>query len=339
MKNRIILTVILLIVLLVFSACGNNASNKEVNNGGNGNKSGETVTFKLADIQPEGYPTVLGAQEFARLVEEKTEGRYKIDVFPGGQLGDEKSIIEEIQLGSMDFARVNGVPLTEFNDKIGALNLPFLFEDANEKWDVWLGDVGEEILSSFEDSNMVGLAFYDNGDRFFYSDTKPIKNLEDIKGQKLRVMESEMAIDTVEALGGSATPMSYDEVYSAIQTGVIDGGENSLPSVYTAKHYEVAEYLTIPGYQSVPEVLIGSQKVWNNLSDEDKKIFKEAAIESIDVQREAWDALVDESLEEIEKNGNEIIEINDLDAWKDAVQPVYEKYEVEYKDILDKIRH
>src|SRR5699024_4412901 len=208
MKNRMVLKVIMLIGLLVLSACGNKASTKEANNGGNDNRSNETVIFKLADIQPEGYPTVLGAQEFARLVEEKTDGRYKIDVYPGGQLGDEKSIIEELQLGSMDFARVNGVPLTEFNDKIGVLSLPYLFESQEEKWDVWTGEVGEEILESFLDNGMIGLAFYDNGERFFYSNKKAIKGLDEIKGQKIRVQESELAIDIVEALGASATPMA-----------------------------------------------------------------------------------------------------------------------------------
>src|SRR5690625_869222 len=131
--------------------------------------------------------------------------------------------------------------------------------------------------------------------------------------------------------------MSYPEVYSAIQTGVIDGGENSLPSINTAGHYEVAQYLTLTGYVSVPEVLIGSKKLWDSLSDEDQKIFKEAAMESIDIQRETWDELVVESQEIIEDHGTEIYEIEDLDRWKEAVQPVYDKYNEQFKEMLDKI--
>lgn len=297
----------------------------------------DAITLRLADIQPDGFPTVVGAEEFARLVEEKTDGRYNIEVYPGGQLGDEKSIIEEIQLGSIELARVNGVPLTEFNDNIGVLNLPYLFESQEEKWEIWTGDVGEEILESFLDNNMIGLAFYDNGERFFYSGKQPINGLEDMEGQKIRVQESELAIDIVEALGASANPMAYDEVYSAIQTGVIDGAENNFPSFFTSGHYEVAEYATIPGYQSVPEVLIGSKQLWDSLSDEDKTAFKEAAMESIDIQREAWDKLVIEAQEEIEEYGNEIIELDDIGPWREAVQSVYEKHGDQYKDLLDKI--
>lgn len=297
----------------------------------------DAITLRLADIQPDGFPTVVGAEEFARLVEEKTDGRYSIEVYAGGQLGDEKSIIEEIQLGSIELARVNGVPLTEFNDNIGVLNLPYLFESQEKKWEVWTGDVGEEILESFLDNNMIGLAFYDNGERFFYSGKQPINGLEDMEGQKIRVQESELAIDIVEALGASANPMAYDEVYSAIQTGVIDGAENNFPSFFTSGHYEVAEYATIPGYQSVPEVLIGSKQLWDSLSDEDKTAFKEAAMESIDIQREAWDKLVIEAQEEIEEHGNEIIELDDIGPWREAVQSVYEKHGDQYKDLLDKI--
>lgn len=334
-KKLVGLLSVLFLFVVVLAACGDSDdSGDSTSEDGN---SGETTTLKLADIQPEGFPTVVGAEEFARLVEEKTEGRYKIDVYPGGQLGDEKSIIEELQLGSMDLARVNGVPLTEFNDKIGVFNLPFLFENQEEKWDVWTGDVGEEVLESFLDNNMIGLAFYDNGERFFYTNNDPIESLDDIQGQRIRVQESELAIDIVEALGGSATPMSYGEVYSAIQTGVIDGAENNFPSFFTSGHYEVAQNVTLPGYQSVPEVLVGSQKLWEGLSEEDKKLFKEAAMESIEVQRESWDELVIESQEAIEENGNKIFEINDIEPWRDAVQSVYEKHGEQYQELLDKI--
>lgn len=334
----------LLVVLL--AACGDSeeSSTESAEDDANSEEEGteeessaETTTLKLADIQPEGFPTVVGAEEFAKLVEEKTDGRYEVDVYPGGQLGDEKSIIEELQLGSMDLARVNGVPLTEFNDNIGVLNLPYLFETQEEKWDVWTGDVGEEILESFLDNNMIGLAFYDNGERFFYSNKEPIESLDDIDGQKIRVQESELAIDIVEALGGSATPMAYDEVYSAIQTGVIDGAENNFPSFFTSGHYEVAEYTTLPGYQSVPEVLVGSEKLWESLSEEDQQLFKEAAMESIDVQRESWDELVVEAQEEVEAEGNEIIEIDDIEPWRDAVESVYDKHGDQYQELLDKI--
>lgn len=329
----------LLALVLLLAACGGDDS-AGTDSGSDGEaESGDTVTLQLAENQPEDYPTTIGDEEFARLVEEKTDGRYKIEVYSGGQLGDEKSVIEQIQLGSIDLARVNGNPLTEFNDHIGALSLPFLFETEEEKWDVWNGEVGQGILDTFEEeSSMVGLAYYDNGERFFYAAGGPVATLDDMEGLKIRVQESEMAIDIVEALGASATPMSYDQVYSSIQTGVLDGAENNMPSYFTSGHFEVAEYASIPGYQSIPEVLVGSQELWNSLSDEDKEIFKEAAMESVEVQREAWDELVDESLEEVEANGNEIVEVDDIDAWREAVEPVYEKHGEQYQEWLDQIQ-
>lgn len=338
--RRYILFLLMVSIPFVMVACSeeSNNNNEQENNFSDNTSSGETTILRLADNMPDDYPTVLGAKQFAKLVEEKTNGRYEIEVYSGGQLGDEKSVIEQLQLGSIDLARVNGVPLTEFNDNIGVLNLPYLFETQEEKWEVWNGEVGEEILDSFLDNNLIGLAFYDNGERFFYNSQRPVESLEDMEGLKIRVQESDLAIAIVEALGASATPMSYDEVYSAIQTGVIDGGENNFPSYLTSAHYEVAEYATLPGYQSVPEVLIGSKQLWDDLSDEDKEIFKEAAKESIDTQREAWDELVEEAREEIEAAGNEIIEIDDISEWREAVQPVYDEFADQYQEWLDKIQ-
>src|SRR5699024_8541171 len=275
MKKKALTFGSMLLALVFFlAACGggnDSGATKTASEGDDSASSDETITLQLAENQPDDFPTTIGDKEFARLVEEKTDGRYKIEVYSGGQLGDEKSVIEQIQLGSIDLARVNGTPLTEFNDHIGVLMLPFLFESQEEKWEVWEGDVGQGILDTFEEeSNMVGLAYYDNGERFFYNSQGPIETLDDMNGLKIRVQESELAIDIVEALGASATPMSYDQVYSSIQTGVIDGGENNFPSFFTSGHYEVAEYASLPGYQSIPEVLIGSKELWDSLSEEDQ---------------------------------------------------------------------
>ncbi|MBS4210613.1 TRAP transporter substrate-binding protein [Bacillus sp. FJAT-50079] len=302
-----------------------------------GRTSDGVTTLRLAENQPADFPTAIGVKEFARLIEEKTDGRYKVDVYTGGQLGDEKSVIEHLQLGSIDLARVNGTPLTEFSDVIGVLSLPFLFESAEQKWDVWNGPIGQEILDTFEGARFVGLAFYDNGERSFYNSKRPIRTPADMKGLKIRVQPSELAISIVQSLGASATPMDYGEVYSSIQTGVIDGGENNLPSYYSSNHYGVAKQFTLGGYQSVPEVVLASEKLWNSLSEQDKIAFKEAAQESVAVQRAAWDEMVEESLKEVAENGNELVELEDMDAWRKAVEPVYEKYSGQYQEWIDRI--
>lgn len=337
-KKLLSLFSIMFFVVLVLAACGGGSDkgDSDDSSGGSGD-SEEPITLKLAENQPEDYPTTIGAKEFAKLVEEKTDGRYKIEVYAGGQLGEEKSVIEQVQLGSIDLTRVNAVPLAEFSDEIGVLSMPYLFESTEQKWEKLNGEVGQELLSTFEGSNLVGLAFYDSGERSFYNSVRPIKTVEDMKGLKLRVQNSEIAIDIVETLGASATPMEYGEVYSAIQTGVIDGGENNFPSYYTANHYEVAKYFTDYGYQGVPEVLIASQKLWDSLSEEDKQAFSEAAMESVPVQREAWAELVEGSKKAVKENGNEIIEVEDPSAWREAVQPVYDKYGEQYGEWIDKL--
>ncbi|MGJ9383559.1 TRAP transporter substrate-binding protein [Salipaludibacillus sp. CF4.18] len=323
---------------IVLVACGDNEETTEVNTEANtkATEDVETTTLTLAENQPEDYPTTLGAKEFARLVEEKTDGRYEIEVYAGGQLGEESEVIEQVQLGSIDLTRVNAIPLTEFSDEIGVLAMPYLFEDEEEKWDRLLGDVGQDLLDTFEGSNLVGLTYYDSGERSFYNTERPLETPEDMEGLQIRVQSSDLAIAIVESLGASATPMEYGEVYSALQTGVIDGAENNFPSFYTSSHYDVANYFTVNGYQGVPEVLLASQSLWDELSEEDVQAFEEAARESVDVQREAWAELTEESRVAIEENGNELIEVDDIAEWREAVQPVYDEYGEEYGEWIDR---
>ncbi|GAE91858.1 TRAP-type C4-dicarboxylate transport system [Gracilibacillus boraciitolerans JCM 21714] len=357
-KKLLFLVSMLLGLVLLLAACGGDSSEEsardtnedqgtEDQDGGENEgstdggeeteESAETVTFRLADNQPEDYPTVVGDKEFARLVEEKTDGRYKIEVYAGGQLGDEVSVIEQIQLGSIDFARVNASPLTQFNDQIGVLSLPYLFESEEQKWEKLNGDVGRELLDTFDGSNMVGLAYYDSGERAFYNTQYTVTSPSDLEGMKIRVQQSDLAIAVVEALGASATPMAYEEVYSGLQTGVIDGAENNFPSYYTVNHYEVAPYYTLPGYTGTPEIVIGSQQVWDQLSDEDKELFREAAMESVEAQREAWAELTEEARTAVEEAGSEIAEVDDLSEWRDAVQPVYDEFGEQYGEWVNKL--
>ncbi|MFC0557544.1 TRAP transporter substrate-binding protein [Halalkalibacter alkalisediminis] len=320
----------------VLAACGG-SDGATTENADNTGVSEEAVTLKLAENQPEDYPTTLGAKEFARLVEEKTEGRYKIEVYAGGQLGDEKSVIEQLQLGTIDLTRVNAIPLSEFSSDIGVVAMPYLFEDEDEKWEILNGEIGQDLLGTFEGSRLVGLSFYDSGVRSFYNTKRPVTTPDDLAGLQIRVQQSDLAIDIINSLGASATPMEYGEVYSALQTGVIDGAENNFPSYFTSNHYEVAKYFTVNGYQGVPEVLLGSEKLWNELSAEDQEVFREAALESVAVQREAWANLVDEAQKAVLENGSELVEIDDITPWREAVQPVYDKYGEQFSEWIDRI--
>ena len=336
-KKALTLVSMLVFVAIILAACGGSSgsSGEEGSNEASGNT--ETTTLRLAENHPDDYPTAIGDKEFARLVEEKTDGRYVVEVYAGGQLGEESEVLEQAQLGTIDLARVNSIPLTQFSQDIGVLSMPYLFEDEEAKWEKLNGEVGQELLGTLDGSNLVGLAFYDSGERSFYNTERPIEKPEDMEGLKIRVQNSELAIDIVEALGASATPMEYGEVYSALQTGVIDGAENNFPSYYTSNHYNVSPYFTVNGYQGNPEVLLASESLWNDLSDEDKEAFREAALESVEVQRQAWAELTEEARTAVVDAGSELIEVDDVSVWRDAVQPVYDKYGDQYGEWIDKL--
>ncbi len=337
-KKFVVMTVCLVVLLLALSGCGQKAPEPSSESEQQESKPQETIVLKLAENQPEDYPTTLGDKEMARIVEEKTNGRIKIEVYAGGQLGDEKSVIEAIQMGGLDFARVNAQPLSDFAKPLRVLSLPYLFDDEAHLWKVLNGPIGEEILDTLQDADMVGLTYYDSGSRSFYNSKKEVKTPADMKGLKIRVQQSELMVGLVEAVGASATPMPYGEVYSAIQTGVIHGAENNWPSYDSSSHYEVAKYFTLDHHTRTPEVVIASKVVWDKLSDEDKAIIKEAATASQDVQRKAWKEYEEKSIKKIKEHGNIITEVEDYKPWQDAVAPLYERFGADYKDLIEKIK-
>jgi tripartite ATP-independent transporter DctP family solute receptor len=201
------------------------------------------------------------------------------------------------------------------------------------------GPIGDEILKAFETHNLVGLAFYDSGARSFYNSKKAITSLADLKGMKFRVIQSNVFVDMVNGLGANATPMPYGEVYSALETGVIDGAENNWPSFESAKHYEVAKFITLDQHQMVPEVLVMSKSSWDKLTPEDQAIVRQAAKDSVAKMRELWDAREKKSRETVEAAGVKVSEI-DKQPLIDAMKPVYEKYlsTPELKDLAARIQ-
>ncbi|MDI9482853.1 MAG: TRAP transporter substrate-binding protein [Bacillota bacterium] len=301
-------------------------------------KPQDTIVLRLAETHAADYPTTKGDMEFARLVEERTNGRVKIEVYPGSQLGEEKAVIEQVQFGAIDFTRVSIAPLTEFADELNVLQLPYIYRSSDHMWNVLNGDIGEEMLKSIEEADFVGLCYYDPGARNFYNNKKEVKTVEDLKGMKIRVMESKMMMDLITCLGGSPTPMPFGEVYSALQTGVIDGAENNFPSYDSTSHYEVAKYYTLDGHTRVPEILIGSKMVWDKLSKEDQEIIKQAAKDSVALQRRLWAEKEKESEEKVRAAGCVITELTPeaFQGFQDAVAPLYEEYS-QYSDIIQRI--
>jgi len=251
-------------------------------------------------------------------------------------LGQEKETIEMTQAGTIAFNRINASPLVSFSPAMGVYSMPYLFRDEDHLWKVLDGPIGKGLLKGMESSNLVGLAYYDSGARSFYTKGKPIKTLADMKGMKIRVQQSKIFVDLVNTLGGSATPMNYGEIYSGLQTGIIDGAENNPPSLWTSKHYEVAKYYSLDEHSMVPEVLLISKKVWDGLSPADQKLIAQAAQDSVAEQRKLWNELVQKSMNELKAKGTVFLK-PDKAPFQKAVQPVYAKYP-EYKELISQIQ-
>lgn len=301
--------------------------------------AGAQTVLRSADTHPDGYPTVEAVKYLGELIKERTAGRYSVEVYHSAQLGEEKDTIEQTQTGVIDLNRVSMGPFNGIVPETAVPSLPYMFRSVEHMRHVMDGPIGDEILKAFETHDLVGLAFYDSGARSFYNTKKDITSIADLKGMKFRVIQSDVFVDMVNALGANATPMAYGEVYSALETGVIDGAENNWPSFESAKHYEVAKHYTVDQHQIVPEVLVMSKSSWDRLAPEDQAIVKQAAKDSVVKMRELWDAQEKKSREIVEKAGVKVSEI-DKQPLIDAMKPVYDKYlkTPELKDLATRIQ-
>ncbi|HUM43158.1 MAG TPA: TRAP transporter substrate-binding protein [Fervidobacterium sp.] len=299
------------------------------------------IVMRLAETHAPDYPTTKGDYEFARLVEERTNGRIKIEVYPSSQLGEEKSVIEAVQFGAIDITRVSISPVASFSPNLDVLQMPYLYRDSEHMWMVLNGHIGEAFLNSLETKNFIGLGWYDAGARHFYNSKKEIKSVSDLKGMKIRVQESKLMVDLISCLDAVATPMPFGEVYSALQTGVIDGAENNIPSYYSTSHYEVAKYITLDGHTRVPEIIIASKLSWDKLSKEDQEIIKQAAKDSTPYQIKLWKEFEKSAEEKTRKAGSIYTELTHetLEEFQKAVQPMYDELSPELKEIVNQIRN
>lgn len=298
------------------------------------------VTLRSSDTHPDGYPTVEGVKAMAASVKEKSAGRICIEVFPSSQLGEEKDTIEQTQFGVIDMVRAS---FGTFNDIVPitqTFSLPYLFRSEDHMHKVMDGPIGEEVAEAFAEKDLVVLAYYDGGARSFYNSQKAIDSIDDLKGMKFRVMQNDVFVDMMSALGANATPMPYGEVYSAIQTGVIDGAENNYPSYDSSGHAEVAKYFTLDQHLMVPELVAISKLSWEKLSPEDQEILRQAGRESAKVQHKLWAEQERASEEKVTAAGAEVIKDIDKMPFIEAMAPVYEKYVTtpETQDLVKRIQ-
>lgn len=299
----------------------------------------QEITLRSADIHPDGYPTVEAVKYMGELLSQRTNGRIKIQVMNNSMLGQEKDTIEQTRFGVIDMNRVNAAPFNNLVPQTTVLGLPFLFRSTEHMHNVVDGPIGDEILKAFEPHGLVGLAYYDSGARSFYTTKKPITKLADLKGMKIRVQQSDLWIAMMQAFGANPTPMPMGEVYSSLETGVVDGAENNWPSYESARHYEVAKNYTLTQHSLNPEILVMSKISWDKLTPEDQKAVRETAKESVKKMRELWTAREKSSEEKVRASGAKIIEVN-KDEFAAGMKPVYDKFvtDPKQKALLEQIQ-
>ncbi len=281
----------------------------------------------LAHTLPQTHPVHKGIVEFKKALEEKSHGKIKIKIFPDAQLGSEREVLELLQIGSVAVTKVSAATLSNFVPEYKVLGIPYLFRDKKHMFSVLEGDVGKSILEKGEKFWLRGLCYYDAGSRSFYTSKKAIRTPEDLKGLKIRVMNNQMAINMVNALGGSATPMAYGELYTAIQQGVVDGAENNPPSFVSSNHYEISKYYTLDQHSSVPDVLLISTKFWEKLSLEEKVWVQDAANESAQKQKKFWSDSVEESMRVAKEYGVEVI-LPEKSLFQDKAKSVLNDFKI-----------
>lgn len=293
--------------------------------------------FRLAEAMPADYPATIGDFEFARLVEERSRGRIKIMVTYGAKLGDETSVMEQVQFGGVEFARLNGAVLVY--RPMSVLSLPYLFKDADHLWKVLYGPIGDELLAGLAEKNLVGLTYYTSAARSFYT-KKPVRTVADMRGLRIRVQPSKLYMDLIRSLGAEPVPISFSEVYNALLLGKVDGAENNWASYYAGRHYQLAKYYIVDTHTRTPEVLMANKTAFERLSKADQALIRAAARDSVKKEWRASAAMEADLEAEVRRKGGIVIHLADAEKekFKKAVEPLYLVHGREYKRLIERIR-
>src|SRR5437764_2225571 len=301
----------------------------------------QKMVLKASDVHPVGYPTVVAVENMGKKLEKATNGRLSIQMFASMQLGGEKEAIEQAQVGAIQFARVSVGALGPVIDELNVFNLPFLFRNTAHMQKVIDGPIGQELLDKVTNNpraGLVALCWMDAGARNIYDTKKPISTIADLKGMKVRVMGNPMFVDMMNALGGNGVAMGYDQVFSALQTGVVDGAENNPPSFVFDNHYQVAKYYTLTEHLIVPEILVFSRATWDNLSKDDQALVKKLAREAQMDERQLWKKVEEDAMAKMRASGIEIDTVPDKAPFQAAVKPVWDKYGAKYSELIKRIQ-
>jgi len=302
----------------------------------------DKLVLKASDVHPEGYPTVTAVESLGKKLSAATSGRVSVQMYPAMQLGGEKEAIEQAQVGAIALARVSVGALGPVVDDLNVFNLPYVFRNTEHMQHVIDGQIGQDLLDKVSNSGkgLIGLCWMDAGARNFYDTKKPIKTMADLKGMKIRVMGNPMFVDMANSMGANGVPMGYDQVFSSLQTGVVDGAENNPPSFVFDNHYQVAKFYTVDEHLIVPEMLVFSKKIWDSMSKDDQALLVKFAKDAQQEERKLWDVYEKQAMDKAKAAGIQIIQVSadDKKAFQDAVKPVWDKYGPKYADMIKRIQ-
>ncbi|EMI43072.1 TRAP transporter substrate-binding protein [Rhodopirellula sp. SWK7] len=320
----------------IFVATVGFASYLRVQKSSGGDRSTQKV-LKLGHGLDTKHPVHLAMESMKTRLEELSGGTMTVDIYPSAVLGSETECIEQLQNGSLAMTKISAAALENFIPSMAVFSLPYVFRDETHFWNVLEGELGQELLSKGEQKYLRGLCYYDAGSRNFYTKSSPIRTPEDLKGKKIRVMNSATAIEMVKAMGGAPTPIAWGELYSALAQGTVDGAENNAPSFSTNKHYEVCKHFSLDGHSRVPDMLFMSLPVWDSMTEQQQQWLQQAASESAVFQRELWRKETDAALEKAKAEGVTIYDV-DVEAFAEKVQPMLDQIEnPDIKSLLDRI--
>jgi tripartite ATP-independent transporter DctP family solute receptor len=287
---------------------------------------GDTIVLKLSHGLEPTHPVHKGMVRMSERLRELSGGTVKIEIYPSGQLGSEAENLNQIQNGGLDMAKVSAAPLEGFIPGMTVFSIPYAFRDHDHYWKVLEGPIGQKMLLMGVSKGLHGVCYYDSGSRSFYTVSKPILTLDDLKGQKIRVQNSKTAIEMIKVLGGSPTPLAWGELYTSLQQKAVDGAENNLPSFYTNRHYEVCKYFSMTEHTRIPDILVISEATWKKLPSQVQDWLKQAAEESTVFQRQLWKEDSEKALKECEKMGVEIFH-PDLKPFQERAGTMYKQYD------------
>ncbi len=314
-QNKIRSSIGLLLVIFFFSACSDEKKSNVI---------------KLAHGLDVNHPVHKGMVYMAEILEEDSKGELTIQIYPNSQLGSERECLELLQIGSIGMTKVSGAVLEAFDPDLRIFGIPYIFQDREHFYRTIDGPIGEELLLAAEKFWLRGLTYFDAGARSFYTRNKPIHTPEDLANLKIRVQESNTAMQMVSSLGGMGTPLAWGELYTALQQGVVDGAENNTPSLLTSRHYEVCDYYTLDEHTYVPDLLMISKMVWDELTEQEQEWLNKAADEAAIYQRKLWQQAEIDDLAQIEASGTTVI-YPDKAKFAEKVEPMYELYKNDTK--------